>query len=146
MSNFKTLPTQTNKNNATPPLKGDIAPSTHKLMSVRNVGGIHTDYFKMSPFDFVREAVSLLEQPPVSLNRKNELSAAKPNSIKYRQLVYEMLKKGLVEKIPPNKQREETLVLFSLFAVVKDETGKTARPIENAHTLSETMSTGVDAP
>ena len=122
--------------------KGDIAPSSYRLMSVKNVAQANITFFESSPFSFVQNSLRIYNSAhydPAKLSKEHLWYAARsfevehtPNSARYRKLVGEMEGRGLCRKFVPNNQNpDEYVIIFSLFAVVKDDVDKTARPISN---------------
>ena len=144
MSSEKGFPKR--KSSSLPILKGDIAPSSYKLMKIDRAGKMKTEVFSSSPFAFTRIAYQmLLHDPHYNIDDvapkyvfdpklgKSGLDAT-PDSIKYERLVHEMKNKNLVQAIALESVIAPVVVL-RLFAVVKETaflgSPGLARPIEN---------------
>jgi len=138
--------------------KGDLAPPDYKLMPIRNPGGISMKYFSKSPFSFVRTALRDLtenhyEETPVEqlqplvATRKSPqdpwlIPKTAPNSAKYTALISHMIKQNIVLPLSDLDLQNfmvahdiNAVTVLNLFAVVKDDEEKTARPIENGNPI-----------
>ena len=140
--------------------KGGIAPPSFNLMNIQNAGKLRLDHFSSSPFSFVHEALSTLQNehyPIASISSKFIFRPETPSSLhdtpdsaKYRRLVQNMLQEDLDEKLTVHPSSDPVIIL-QLFAVIKEVkssevqseqdihskiTENLARPIKNGHPVT----------
>lgn len=148
-------------------MRGDIAPSSYRLMKINGPGQMDLSAFSASTFLFVEKAIAMMSDshydielvkkldhiyvPERDLTTEEKLRAEKsffktPDSIKCQSVICDMVRAHLVEFISKDDENypKVPVVIMRVFAVVKElktatQTGL-ARPIENGNPVNNESS------